>query len=174
MSMGGKIYGIFGCPVAHSLSPAMHNAAFKKMSIKAVYVPFEVKPKFLGKAIESIKALGVCGVNITIPHKEAVIRYLDSLSREAKLIGAVNTVVSNKNRLFGYNTDVFGFLKSLRQDIGFNPRNRTIFILGAGGAAKAVCFGLALEGAKRIILSDLIDEKALELACEIELKTGCE
>jgi len=169
-----KIFGVIGYPVGHSLSPAMHNAAFKKLGINAAYLPFEVEPKYLGKAIEGLKALGIGGVNVTIPHKETVIKYIDNLSHEARLMGAVNAIVNKKGRLSGYNTDVFGFLKSLREDLRFQAKGRTIFVIGAGGASKAVCFGLAIEGAKRIILTDAADEKALALACEVELKTGCE
>lgn len=169
-----RVFGIIGYPMAHSLSPVMHNAAFKKLGMDAIYMPFEVKPKTLGKAIDGIKALGIRGVNVTIPHKEAVLKYLDYLGHEAGIIGAVNTIVNKNNRLSGYNTDVFGFLKSLKEDLKFNPKSKTVFVIGSGGAARAVGFGLALEGAKRIILTDAIDERSLELACEIELKTGCE
>lgn len=169
-----KIFGIIGCPVSHSLSPAMHNAAFRRLGINAVYLPFEVPLKCLGKAIDGMRGLGICGINVTIPHKEAVVKYLDSLSKEARLIGAVNTVVNKNSKLTGYNTDAFGFIKSLKEDLRFNPKRKNIFIIGAGGAAKAVAFGLAMEGARRIVLTDEIDEKALELACEVELKTGRE
>lgn len=169
-----KIFGIIGYPVRHTMSPAMHNAAFKKLGINAVYLPFEVNPKDLKNAVEGLKALGIAGVNITIPHKESVIRYLDSLTYEAKTIGAVNTVVNKNNKLSGYNTDAYGFMKSLKEDLGFNPKKKGIFITGAGGAAKAAVFALAMGGARRIILTDKIDDKALTLACEVELKTSCE
>jgi shikimate dehydrogenase len=152
----------------------MHNAAFKYLGMNAVYLPFEVNPKDLKNAVLGISALGIGGVNVTIPHKEAVINYLDSLTYEAKTTGAVNTIVNKNNRLIGHNTDVFGFARSLKEDLKFNPRGRAAFIIGAGGAAKAVVFALAMGGARRIILTDKIDERALTLACEVELKTGCE
>ncbi len=169
-----KVFGIIGYPVTHSLSPAMHNAAFKSLNINATYIPFEVKPKELKSAIEGLRALGVGGLNVTIPHKEAVLKYLDYLSPEAKLIGAVNTIVNKNNMLSGYNTDAYGFMKSLRDDLKFDADKKSIFVIGAGGAAKAVVFSLAMAGASRIILTDKIDERALELACEVELATGCE
>jgi shikimate dehydrogenase len=169
-----KIFGIIGYPVGHSRSPAMHNAAFKRLGLRAVYVPFEVEPKILKDAVAALRSINISGVNITIPHKEAVIKYLDHLSREAKLIGAVNTIVNKNGKLTGHNTDVYGFIRAVKEDLKFNPRGRTVFILGAGGAAKAVGFGLALAGAKRLIITDVLDDKALELACEIELKTKCE
>ncbi|MBI4335132.1 MAG: shikimate dehydrogenase [Candidatus Omnitrophica bacterium] len=176
MSINGKtkIFGIIGWPVAHSRSPAMHNAAFERLGINAAYVPFEVNAKNLKNALSGIKALGICGVNVTIPHKEAVIKYLNGLTREAKAVGAVNTIVNKNGGLIGHNTDVFGFLKSLREDLGFHPGGKTAFVLGAGGAAKAVGYGLASMGAVRIVFSDAVEEKAIELACEIELKTKCE
>lgn len=176
MTINGKtkIFGIIGCPVTHSLSPAIHNAAFKKLGLNGAYAAFDVEPKCLGSAIEGVKALGIGGVNVTIPHKEAVIKYLDNLSYEAGLIGAVNTIVNKKGRLAGHNTDIFGFLKSLREDLGFYPKGRAAFIIGAGGAAKAAAFGLAMAGAGRVVLTDKADEKALELACDVELKTKCE
>lgn len=169
-----KIYGIIGYPVAHSLSPKMQNAALRRLGINAQYFAFEVKPKDLKNAIQGVKGRGMTGVNITIPHKEAVIKYLDEVSREAELIGAVNTIVNKNGKLFGYNTDAHGFIKSLKEDLKFSPKAKAIFVIGAGGAAKAVVFGLAIEGAKRIVLTDMIDEKALDLACEVELRTGCE
>ena len=170
---GVKIFGVIGYPVKHSLSPAMHNAAFGYLGINAAYVAFEIGPQDLKKAIEGMRGLGICGINVTIPHKEAVIKYLDSLSREAQLMGAVNMVVNKNNRLMGHNTDAYGFMRAIKEDLKFDPKNKKIFILGAGGAAKAVTFGLALSGAKMLILTDKIDAKALELACELELKTGC-
>lgn len=169
-----RIFGIIGHPVKHTMSPAMQNAALAHLRINGVYVPFDVEPKDLAAALEGIRTMDICGVNVTIPHKEAVIKYLDRLSHEAALIGAVNTIVNKNGKLTGYNTDASGFITALKGDLKFNPRGKTIFILGAGGAAKAVGFGLAMIGAKRIILTDVIDDKALELACEIELKTGCE
>jgi len=169
-----KVYGVIGYPIGHSRSPAMHNAAFRKLGLDAVYLAFEVKPKDLKKAINGIRSLGVSGINVTIPHKEKVIASLDSISREARLIGAVNTVVNKNGTLSGFNTDCFGFIKSLKEDLKLDPRKKNIFIVGAGGAAKAVAFALAINGAKRVVITDKLDDKALDLACEVELKTGCE
>lgn len=169
-----KIFGIIGHPVKHTMSPAMQNAALRHLGINGAYVPFDVEPKSVKAAIEGIKGLGICGMNVTIPHKEAVIKYLDHLSHEAALIGAVNTIVNKNGSLIGYNTDVSGFIRAIREDLKFNPKGKTVFILGAGGGAKAAGFALSLAGAKRIILTDAVDDKALELACEIELKTECE
>ncbi|MCX5715835.1 MAG: shikimate dehydrogenase, partial [Candidatus Omnitrophica bacterium] len=168
------LYGVIGYPITHTLSPAMHNAAFRKLGINAVYMPLEVRPENLKEAMDGIKGLGFGGVNVTIPHKEAVIKYLDRLSKEAALIGAVNTIVNKNGTLTGYNTDAYGFTAALKEDLGFTPTEKTVFVVGAGGAAKAVVFALILGGASRVIITDKADEKALELACEAELKTGCE
>lgn len=169
-----RIFGIIGYPVRHSLSPAMHNAAFNCLGINAAYLPFEIERKYLKNAINGIRALGIGGVNVTIPHKEAVIKYLDYVSHEARTIGAVNTIVNKNNKLAGHNTDAYGFTRSLSEDLKFDPERKNIFVIGAGGAAKAAVFALAMGGARRIVLTDKFDTKALDLACEVELKTGCE
>lgn len=154
-----KIAGIFGWPVEHTFSPAMHNAAFAHLDLNYVYVPFPVNPENLGKAVDGIRGLGLAGVNVTIPHKSAVIPYLDRIDRAAGLIGAVNTVVNDQGVLTGYNTDAPGFVKSLEQDLGVPPRGKRIYILGAGGAARAVSVQLALAGAAEIIFATRIPGK---------------
>ena len=144
-----QIFGIMGCPVEHSLSPVMHNAAFEALGIHAVYVPFCVKPEDLGKATMCLRALGISGANITLPHKGGVIEFLDDLDASAKQIGAVNTIVQKNGKLYGYNTDGSGFLLSLRKDGHFDPAKKRVVILGAGGAASAVAMALAGAGARR-------------------------
>src|SRR4030042_3325641 len=108
-----KITGIFGHPVEHTLSPAMHNAAFKALGLNYCYVPFLVHPDYLEDAIKAIRALNLCGVNVTVPHKEKVMPLLDEINEEASFIGAVNTIVNSDGRLTGYNTDGRGFIQSL-------------------------------------------------------------
>jgi shikimate dehydrogenase len=143
------IYGIFGFPVEHTFSPGMHNAAFNKLGMDACYVPFAVSPERLGDAVRAIVPLGLRGLNVTVPHKQNVIAYLDALSEEARLIGAVNTIEVKDGKLIGHNTDGRGFLRSLRSDAGFNPKGKRFLFIGSGGAARAVGFSLALAGAKR-------------------------
>jgi len=169
-----KIFGVIGYPITHSLSPAMHNAAFKHMNIDAAYVAIEVKPGSLKEAIGAVRTLGISGINVTIPHKENVRKFLHNVDRQAKLIGAVNTIVNKNGSLYGYNTDCYGFIKSLKEDLKINPKGKNVFIIGSGGASKAVAYSLALNKVGRITLTDEIDDKAAELACDIELKTGCE
>ncbi len=167
-----RIFGIFGYPVEHTFSPGMHNAAFKKLGMDACYVPFAVSPDRLGEAVRAIVPLGLCGLNVTVPHKEKVLAYLDELSEEARLIGAVNTIEVRDGRLIGHNTDGRGFLRSLRTDAGFNPKGKKFLFIGSGGAARAVGFSLALAGAKKILFRDVDIRKADDLARDISRKTG--
>jgi shikimate dehydrogenase len=166
-----RIYGIFGYPVEHTFSPGMHNAAFKKLGLDACYVPFAIAPDRLSTAVSAVIPLNLCGLNITVPHKEKIIPYLDSLSEEARLIGAVNTVEVTEGRLIGHNTDGRGFLRSLKEQARFNPRGRTFLLIGSGGAARAVGFSLALAGASAIRYYDLDSNKSDILARDIREKT---
>ena len=169
-----KIFGIFGHPVEHTFSPRMHNAAFKKIGMDACYVPFPVSPDLLGAAIKAVVPLGLCGLNITVPHKEKVVPFLDQLSEEARYIQAVNTIQVENGRLIGHNTDGRGFLRSLKENAGFNPRKKKFLFIGSGGAARAVAFSLAIAGAGSIAFRDLDREKADALARDIRSKTGTE
>ncbi len=145
------VAGVFGWPIKHSLSPIMHNAAFVEAGLSWIYVPFEVHPEKLGSALRSLPSLGIVGVNLTIPHKEKAVPYMDVLTTEASQIGAINTVHSlSEIGLLGDNTDGDGFYYPLSQS-GFEVGGRSALILGAGGAARAVAFRLAKAGAKLII-----------------------
>jgi len=169
-----KVVAIFGDPVEHTKSPAMHNAAFADMGIDAVYVPFHVRPDALGAAVNGIRAMGFAGANITVPHKERVMEFLDFVDDEAKKMGAVNTVVNKDGRLTGYNTDGRGFIKSLKEDAGFDPKGRRVFLCGAGGAARGIGFALALAGARRIYLYDIDGPKLSRLVMDINSAVGRE
>jgi shikimate dehydrogenase len=169
-----KIYGIFGHPVTHTFSPGMHNAAFASLGMDACYVPFDIKPENLETACKAILPLGLCGLNITVPHKERIVTYLDDLSAEARLILAVNTIEVKDGRLIGHNTDGRGFLRSLKKDAGFNPKGKKFLFVGSGGAARAVGFSLALAGAKKIVFYDLDAVKADTLASDIRNRVGVE
>jgi len=167
-----KVYGLFGYPVEHSFSPGMHNAAFARLVMDACYVPFLVHPDFLKNAVQGMRAMNLRGMNVTVPHKQAVIEYLDGLSEEARLIGAVNTIEVLDGSLIGHNTDGRGFIRSLRDDARFNPKGKRILFIGSGGAARAVGFSLALAGAGTIDYLDLDNRKASILAREMQTKTG--
>ncbi len=154
MAVSGKtkICAIIGDPVEHSVSPAMHNAAFKKLGLDYVYVPFHVKPEGLAGAVAGLRALNVIGFNVTIPHKVAVIPLLDGLDPVAEKIGAVNTVVNAGGELYGFNTDAEGFFQALLEH-DVNPSGKNVAVLGAGGASRAISWILAKMGARLTILN---------------------
>ncbi|MCL4516350.1 MAG: shikimate dehydrogenase [Firmicutes bacterium] len=156
--------GIFGDPVAHSWSSYMHNAAFAELGLDMVYVPWRVRAEDLENAVEAIRSLNLVGVNVTIPHKVAVLPYLDEVTPQARLIGAVNTIHNQDGRLVGYNTDGAGFLESLRREAGVDPKGATVMLAGAGGAARAVAMALAAVGARRIVFANRTLERARDLA----------
>ena len=147
-----SVYGIFGWPVAHSRSPAMHNAAFAALGLDAVYVPYAVPPDRLPAAVDAMRVLGIAGLNITLPHKAAIIPLLDSVDATALAIGAVNTVLRDGARLLGTNTDAEGLARSLREaNVALSGAH--VIVLGAGGAARAAVVGLAHAGAARIVVA---------------------
>ena len=158
-----KITGLFGDPVAHSLSPAMHNAAFSHLNLDYVYVPYHVTPDNLKRAVNSIKSLNITGVNVTVPHKQTVIPYLDHIDKSATRCSAVNTIVNHNGTLTGYNTDGDGFIDSLKE-YGFDPQDKKIIILGAGGSARAIAAALLEENVAQITLLNRTVEKAEQLA----------
>ncbi|MEE9239367.1 MAG: shikimate dehydrogenase [Thermodesulfobacteriota bacterium] len=158
------IYGIFGHPVKHSLSPDMHNSAFNTLGLNSVYVAFDIDPESIEEAARAIRVMGIRGINITIPHKQTIIPYLDEVSPDAKLTGAVNTVKNENGKLLGYNTDVGGFLRAIREDLDFSPEGNTLFLIGAGGAARAVLSAFCMNGGAVVYITDIIKDKALELA----------
>lgn len=170
-----KLTGFFAKPASHSLSPLMHNLAFSHWGIDAVYLAFEVDQTNLRQAVESIRTLDMLGVNVSMPNKTAVLAYLDQLSPEAELIGAVNTIVYQEQRLIGYNTDGMGFVRSVNET-GHPIKNQKIVVLGAGGAAKAIVVQMALEGAQEITIYKRLNATFLPLKeyfAKVSEKTGC-
>jgi shikimate dehydrogenase len=155
-----RVAGIIGSPIGHSLSPVMQNAAFAAANLDYVYVPFSVAPDDLEQAVAGLKALGVCGFNVTIPHKTAIIPYLDRLDASAESAGAVNTVQLCGAALIGYNTDGAGLLDSLSIDLNFSPGAEQILIIGAGGAARGAIAALCHAGARKILICNRSSDKA--------------
>ncbi len=145
------LVGVIGWPVKHSLSPAMHNAAFATLGLDWTYVPLPVYPDHLGEAVRGLRGLGFAGANVTVPHKQAVLAHLDEVSHTAQVIGAVNTIVVRDGSLHGDNTDAAGFIASLR-DASFDPSGTYCALLGAGGAARAVAHALAEAGALQVCI----------------------
>ena len=132
-----KWFAVIGDPIAQSKSPEMHNAWYEEANVDATYIPVHVKPEQLQQAVESMKLLGASGWNVTIPHKQTIIPYLDELDELAEKMGAVNTVVRTEDgKLKGYNTDGPGFVKSMEEVIGTSRREEPILLIGAGGAAR--------------------------------------
>ncbi len=157
-----EVYGIIGDPVSHSLSPVMHNLAFRERNIKAVYGAFRVDSSELAKAVEGIRALNIKGLSVTIPHKEKIMEYLDEIDETAREIGAVNTILNQDGILKGYNTDWIGVLKAFEKN-GVNLKDKRVVVVGAGGASKAVIYALIKGGAKEIFVYNRTFERAKEL-----------
>ena len=158
-----KILGIIGDPIEHSFSPYIHNTLCNQLDLNYSYVPFKVSSENLHDAVKGLKAVGIVGFNVTIPHKKNIIRYLDNVSKEALLMGAVNTVKNVEGRLYGYNTDGEGFIRSLYEE-GVYVKGKNIIILGAGGAARGVGIKMALEGAESIVILNRTVERAYEIS----------
>ena len=170
MNITGKteVVGLFGYPVRHTASPAFQNAGFAAAGLDWVYLPFEVHPDELGEAIGGITALGFRGINLTIPHKQAVVEYLDELSPEAEIIGAVNTIDIREGRLKGYNTDGRGFVRSIREEGRVDLPGKSIFVMGAGGAGRAVGVQAALDGAREVFVCDQDESRSRSVVSAIE------
>jgi shikimate dehydrogenase len=164
-----QTYGLIGYPVKHSLSPKMHNAAFRSRNINAEYRLFPLKEEELKGFFAKLKKNNIFGLNVTIPYKEKVIAFLDKISPEAKLIGAVNTIRFGQNRLDGFNTDGAGFLQHLTRDLKFPPASKNIAMVGAGGAARAVCVYLSKEKPKSIFIYDVDKSKAETLVNHLKV-----
>jgi shikimate dehydrogenase len=165
-----QLCGVIGNPVEHSLSPAIHNAAFQKLGLNFVYLAFRVDA--IGDAIKGLRALGgFRGASVTIPHKVSVVPFLDDIESTAKQIGAINTILVVDGKLTGYNTDATGALRALREG-GPPMKNETVVILGSGGAARAIAFGLAAEsGISCLNLLGIEEKERMALAEDLRTKT---
>ncbi len=145
-----ELVGVFGHPVAENPTIVMQEAAFKDLNLNWRYLNLEVLPEDLADAVQGLRAMNFAGINCTIPHKTRVLQFLDAVSSDAKLMGAVNTVRRDGDQLIGENTDGKGFIRSLREDTNVDPSGKRVVILGAGGAARAMTVELALNGAAHI------------------------
>ncbi|HHZ20874.1 MAG TPA: shikimate dehydrogenase [Firmicutes bacterium] len=172
ISPATKVYGLFGDPVGHSLSPLLHNTAFQLLGMDCVYLAFRVQAQDLATAVAALRVLGIAGVNVTVPHKHRVAGLLDRLEGDAALTGSVNTIRNNDGELVGYSTDGAGLVASLREEANWEPQGNSAAILGTGGAAVAVAYRLVQEGVKRLVLLGRSEEKAEKLAEEIRAKLG--
>jgi len=163
LSGSSRVFGIIGHPVRHTLSPVMQNTALQACGLDGVFVPFDVQSERLFEAVAGLRALGISGVNVTIPHKTAVIAHLDRLDESAEAAGAVNTICNEEGRLVGYNTDGDGLVRSLSEEFAFTPENSTVVIIGAGGAARGAAAAICRAGARRITIANRSRDKATAL-----------
>ncbi len=150
-----KWFAVIGDPIEHSKSPAMHNTWFEEQSIDAAYIPVHVSSENLESAVAGLKTLSASGWNITIPHKTAIIPYLDELDELAEKMGAVNTVVRTKEgKLKGYNTDGVGFVRSLEEAVGMSHKDKPVLLIGAGGAARGIAFAMQQQGYTNLTIAN--------------------
>ena len=159
--------GIFGYPIRHSISPAMHNAAFEHLGIDAVYEAWETTPDDLPAGVAALRADNYLGANVTVPHKQAVMEHLDDIDELAAGIGAVNTIVNRNGRLVGSNTDALGFINSLKGETGTSLSGLEVVLIGAGGAARAAAYALAIEQVGSLTIANRTVERARSLAEEL-------
>ncbi len=166
-----RLVGIIGSPLEHTLSPTIHNTAFDYLGLNWCYVPLPVEQGRLVQAIEGIRALRFTGVNITMPFKTEIIHMLDEVAMFAESVGAVNTILIDKGKLIGYNTDGRGFYTALVRELGYEVKGRKVLVLGAGGASRSVTVSLALAGCESIVIVNRSPERSIELS-EIILKSA--
>ena len=159
-----SVLGIIGHPIGHSISPVFQQAALDDLKIDAEYRAYEVSPCDVGGFVESLRSESVLGINVTVPHKEAVMPFLDEIDDWAVEAGAVNTIVNRSGRLAGYNTDGYGFLRALRESGGLDPAGKSALILGAGGSAKGVAQALLRVGVGSLAIANRTLARAESLA----------
>jgi shikimate dehydrogenase len=167
-----ELVGVFGYPVAENPTCVMQEAAFAALGLQWRYLTIEVKPEALPDAVKGLRAMNFRGINLTIPHKVAVMALLDEISPDAVQIGAVNTVRRAGDRLIGENTDGKGFLRGVREEAGIDPRGSHVVVLGAGGAARAITVELALAGAAQLTVVNRSVERGKALVADLTARTG--
>jgi shikimate dehydrogenase len=161
-----SLVGVMGWPVEHSLSPAMHNAAFAELGLDWAYVPLPVQPENVVLALQGLASLNFVGSNVTVPHKQAVMRHMDELSEAAQITGAVNTIHIQNGKFVGANTDPTGFINSLKEG-GCHPKGMRVVVLGAGGAARGVVYALAKAEAASVVVVNRTAERAAFLVDDL-------
>lgn len=162
-----RLAGAIGWPIAHSLSPMMQNAAIEALGVKMVYVALAVEPDALGAAVRGAAAMGFVGLNVTIPHKETALEFLDEIEPTAAAIGAVNTIHFTEAGAVGHNTDAYGFTQTVMAEGEWMFRDLTALIVGGGGAARAMAAGAAAEGATKVILANRTRKRAEKIAADL-------
>lgn len=170
MNLSGhtKPFAVLGHPIGHTLSPVMHNASMQGLGFDGIYLALDVHPDQLMEVLPSMAKMGFAGVNLTVPHKEIAFHGLDTLDESAQLLGAANTVQFTKDGMIGHNTDGYGFLRALDEAFGKTVKEDAVFVLGCGGAGRAVALMAAKEGAKSLVLADIDAERVQRLEDEIK------
>jgi len=163
-----KPFAVIGHPIGHTLSPIMHNASMQALGFDGIYLALDVHPDELMEVLPSMAKMGFAGVNLTVPHKEIAFRGLDKLDGSAKLLGAANTVQFTEEGMIGHNTDGYGFLMALEEAFGKRVEGDAVFVLGCGGAGRAVALMAAKEGARSLVLADIDAERVQRLENEIK------
>tara|TARA_B100000470_G_scaffold212386_1_gene192028 strand:+ start:508 stop:1329 length:822 start_codon:yes stop_codon:yes gene_type:complete len=158
-----KTFAVIGDPIDHSLSPTIHNAAYRQLNLECTYIAYKIPNGELNSGIESLKSIKISGFNVTIPHKIEVMKFLDDVDESCKLIGAANTIVNDNDSLKGYNTDMDGFLEPIKNR-KISMKDSSVLLLGAGGASRAVIAGFAKERARKITIINRTIQKANDLA----------
>lgn len=158
-----KVYAVIGDPIAHSLSPVMQNWFINQFDLNAVYTAFHIRNKNLKSAVDGVRAMGIGGLNVTVPHKEAVIPFADELSDEVKKLGAANTLKNENGKISAFVTDPYGFIESLGENKK-RFKGASVLMFGAGGAAKSVAYALGQIGVDQLLISDIVTQKSRELA----------
>lgn len=161
------IVGIFGAPIKHTASPAMHNAAFAALEMNWAYLAFPVDPQNLRSALRGASDMGIVGINLTIPHKILALDWIDEIDAEARKLGAVNTVSMEKGKLRGFNTDGYGFLKAIKEDFNLSIKGKRVLVLGAGGAGHGIAVKCAMDGAARVIVANRTPARIDPIAHEV-------
>jgi shikimate dehydrogenase len=162
-----QVVGVIGSPVAHSLSPVFQSAAFRACGLDVRYELWETPGESIPERLASLREAAVLGANVTVPHKEAVLPFLDELGGQSARVGAVNTIVNRGGRLFGFNTDGQGFVAALRNEANFDAAGKSILLAGAGGAARGIAFALADARCRRLAITNRSRDRAEQLAADI-------
>jgi shikimate dehydrogenase len=156
--------GIIGHPIGHSLSPIMHKTVALSLGIDLSYTAYDVAPDKLEQFIDQLRNGDIDGLNVTVPHKVAVMELLDELSADASAIGAVNTIVNNKGKLTGHNSDAYGLIQAIKANAGLEIKGRKVVVYGAGGAARAICWGVCDQGCAELVIANRSVSKATEIS----------
>ncbi|MEK3882588.1 shikimate dehydrogenase [Paenibacillus sp. PL2-23] len=162
-----ELYGVIGDPIRHSKSPIMMNRAFRETGINGVYMAFHITDDKLEHFVAGVRAMGIRGVNVTIPHKLRIMDLLDDIHESARIIGAVNTIVNDNGKLTGYNTDGIGYVRSLKEEASPQLAGKRITVIGAGGAARGIIYALLQEGPERVRIVNRSAQRAEELASSL-------